>query len=79
MSKIPNFYAMSLPELLELRKQQNLQNQKYLEEQRKKGAKAVKRLGTAQKALKTTADATKKGGFLQRLLASFGKESESES
>ena len=76
MSKIPNFYAMSVDELFELQEADKQRNQKYLAAQLKKGRERSKKLGNAAKATKTVADATKEGGLLRRLIASFGKSKE---
>lgn len=75
MSKIPNFYAMSIDELFELQEADNRQNQKYLAAKLKKGRERSKKLGNAAKASKTVTDATKEGGLLRRLIASFGSKS----
>lgn len=76
MSKIPNYYAMTLPELLELRRMQGERNQKFLEKERKKYAKRSKNLGTAAKVTKSAGEATKPGGLFSRLIASLGKDKE---
>lgn len=75
MSKNPNYFAMTLPELLEYEEREREANEKLLKKQ-KRLKKTCDGLGKAQKATSTVATQTGPKGLFRGLLAKLAKKSE---
>ena len=75
MAKTPNFFAMTLPELMEWEANEREENERLLKKQ-KRLKKTCDGLGKAQKTATVVRDQTGQRGIIRGLIAKLTKKSE---